>query len=158
MPYLIDGNNLIGQTSSFGLRDNRSRLELLGRLWTFQQATRARVWVVFDGPADPGLSAECGRWKKFQVLFPKEGQRADDLIAGIISQNRQPQAIILVTSDRDLRSKAKARGVKTLSAAEFERRLKKVARERKKEGELRKPTFRTSPLEIKLWLETLSQK
>ncbi len=158
MPYLIDGNNLIGQTGSFGLKDKRSRLELLGRLWTFQQATRARVWVVFDGPADPGLSAECSRWKKFQVLFPEEGQRADDVITRVINQNRQPRTIILVTSDRDLRLKAKAMGVKTLSSPEFDRQLKKVARERKKEAELKKPGFRTSPLETELWLETLSKK
>ncbi len=158
MPYLIDGNNLIGQVSSYSLSDPRSRQEILGMLWLFQRATRKRLWVVFDGSPDTALEAECNRWEKFSVLFPGQGLKADDLIVQIINQSRHPRAIILVTSDRELRNRGRLSGAQVVGVQDFARQLKKVIKERKKQRELRKPSFHPSPLETKLWLETFQKK
>jgi len=77
MPYLIDGNNLIGSVSRFNQHDPRSRLDLLGQLWLFQRTTRSRLAVVFDGPSDPGLMAECRQSPKFELHFARPGEKAE---------------------------------------------------------------------------------
>lgn len=158
MPYLIDGNNLIGFVSSFSQNDPRSRLDLLGQLWLFQRITRTRLSVVFDGPSDPELVDECRFWPKFQLHFARPGEKADEIILSLIQRSNQPGAIILVTSDRELRAMGRLRGVKLLTSAEFARRLKKILKEKKKAKELHKPRFSSSPLEIKIWLEMLTRK
>lgn len=158
MPYLIDGNNLIGFVSNFSQNDPRSRLDLLGQLWLFQRATRTRLSVVFDGPSDPDLANDCRLWPKFQLYFVQPGEKADEVILNLIQKSKQTAAIILVTSDRELQAKGRLRGVKLLTSAEFARRLKKILKEKKKAKELHKPRFPSSPLEIKIWQEILTRK
>ena len=53
MAYLVDGNNVIGQTPGWHRDKPGSRQRLLRELAAFVAATRARVTVVFDGA--PGL-------------------------------------------------------------------------------------------------------
>lgn len=158
MPYLIDGNNLIGSVSRFNQHDPRSRLDLLGQLWLFQRTTRSRLAVVFDGPSDPGLMAECRQWPKFELYFARPGEKADEVLLSLIQKSKQPGTIILVTSDRDLQAKGRLKGVKLLTSQEFARRLKKILKEKRKARELHKPRFAASPLETKIWLETLTKK
>lgn len=158
MPYLIDGNNLIGFVSTFSQKDPRSRLDLLGQLWLFQRATRTRLLVVFDGPSDPDLVEECRLWPKFQLHFARPGEKADELILNLIQKNHQPGTIILVTSDRELQAMGRLKGVKILTSAEFARRLKKILKEKRKTKEWHKPRFSSSPLETKIWLEMLTRK
>lgn len=158
MPYLIDGNNLISFISNFSQNDPRSRLDLLGQLWLFQKATRTRLSVVFDGPSDADLVDECRLWPKFQLHFTRPGEKADEVILNLIQKSKQPGAIILVTSDRELQAMGRLRGAKLLTSAEFARRLKRILKEKKKAKELHKPRFPSSPLEIKIWLEMLTRK
>ncbi|MCX7973490.1 MAG: NYN domain-containing protein [Candidatus Aminicenantes bacterium] len=158
MPYLIDGNNLIGHISKFNQGDSRSRFDLMGQLYLFQRATRKRLIVIFDGPADQELLEECRLWPKFELLFPRPGEKADDLILNYLQKTRQPRTIILVTSDRELQSIGRLRGAKLMTSQEFARQIRKVLKEKSKDRELRKPSFLASPLEIKLWHETLRRK
>lgn len=158
MPYLIDGNNLIGFISNFSQNDPRSRLDLLSQLWLFQRTTRTRLSVVFDGPSEPNLVDECRLWPKFQLYFARPGEKADEVILSLIQQSQQPRTIILVTSDRELQAMGRTRGVRLLTSAEFARKLKKILKEKKKAMEFRKPRFSPSPLEMKIWLEMLTRK
>ncbi len=158
MPYLIDGNNLIGFVSTFSQKDPRSRLDLLGKLWLFQRATNSRLFVVLDGPSDAQLIEECRFWPKFQLFFAQPGEKADEVILSLIQKNKQPRTIILVTSDRELQTLGKTRGVRILTSAEFAKRIKKILKEKKKAKGGHKPRFSSSPLETKIWLEILTRK
>lgn len=158
MPYLIDGNNLIGYISRFAQNDPRSRLDLLGQLWLFQRATRKRLIVIFDGPVDQQLLKECQHWPKFELYFAPPGERADELILNYLQKNPQPRNLIVVTSDRELQSKGRLQGAKLMTCPEFARHLRKIIKEKRKEKELKKPAFSSSSLELKLWLETLTRK
>ncbi len=50
MPYLIDGNNLIGAIRIIDIRDASAREKMTRMLAGYQQAKRNLVVVVYDGP------------------------------------------------------------------------------------------------------------
>lgn len=159
MAYLIDGNNLLGHLFSHAMRDRQSRRVLVSKLLAFQRAKKSRLLLVFDGPPDEDLEDIQQRRKKFFVLFPRPGQKADDIIKEVIERQTDFRQFFLVSSDRDLRAYARAQGAKTLTAKEFTSLLKRVLRESRAEAELRKkPQPKMSSLEIGLWLDAFGSK
>lgn len=159
MAFLIDGNNLAGQLFPHELRGRGSRHRLVSKLLAFQKTKKSRVYLVFDGPPDSEL-AEISRWrKKFFVLFPDPGKRADDVIKDVISRQTDYRQFFLVSSDRELRSFARAKGAKILTAKEFSSLLKKILHEHRAAAELeKKPRPNLSRFEVGLWLEAFERK
>lgn len=158
MAYLIDGNNFLGYTSSYALRDPRSKYSLVLKLLLFQRLKRTRVFLVFDGTPDPNLMDEKFKKKKFSIIYPALGQNADAVIKELILKQTDRRKFFVVSSDRDIKDYAKAKGAKTLSSKEFHGQLKKILKEHRKAQELEKKAISSSPLEINLWLEVFNQK
>lgn len=158
MGYLIDGNNFLGHIFPNELRDRRSRYMLVSRLLVFQKVKRSRIELVFDGPPDQDLAEIHSRKKKFFVHFPSPGQKADDIIKELIARQTDFRQFFVVTSDRELRDFAQAKGAKTLSVKEFAFQLKKVLRERRAAAELEKKATTLSSFEIGLWLDKFGSK
>jgi len=158
MAYLIDGNNFLGQISSFHLRDPRSKYSLVLKLLIFQGLKKTRILLVFDGTPDPNLSGEKLRRKKFSILYPSYGQNADSLIRELISKQTDRKKFTVISSDREIRDYAKSQGAKSLSSKDFHSQLKKILRENRKAKELEKKTIFPSPLEIDLWLDVFNKK
>jgi predicted RNA-binding protein with PIN domain len=158
MGYLIDGNNLLGHIFPHELRDRRSRYILVSRLLAFQKVKKSRIELVFDGPPDQDLADIHSQKKKFFVHFAWPGQKADDIIKEVIARQKDFRQFFVVTSDRELKDFAKAKGAKTLTAKEFASLLKKVRREHRAAAELEKKTTTLSPFEIRLWLDTFAKK
>lgn len=118
MPYLLDGNNLIGRvrrTAKPGDEDRRALLaELAGRL----RSTRARAIVFFDGPAgDRGTSLGS------LVVRASTGGSADDAIVAEVRAARAPGEAIVVTSDRELSRRVRDAGGRVCLPDEFFRRF-----------------------------------
>ncbi len=150
MAYLIDGNNLLGYLAAEELRDPRGRDGLILRLLTFQRATRKRIYLVFDGrPSDGDTYVTVN--KKFSVIYPEPGDSADSIIHEMIGLQVDKRTFFVVSSDREIRDSARARGIQTLSSAEFSRELKRVIKDQKKMREMDKHVERPSPLEVHLW-------
>lgn len=150
MAFVIDGSNLLGQMAPGGHRDAEARARLVAGLLTFQRLSRSRILLVFDGPPDARF--EEGRLgEKFHVLFPPPGEKADGLIQGVLERSRDRRRFQLVTSDRELRTFARSRGLSVLTAQEFARRLKSTLRQGRKERELAKPNPSLTPLETRIW-------
>ncbi len=158
MGYLIDGNNVLGYLFPGEIRDPRSRYALVFRLLAFQKVRRARLDLVFDGPADGDLARVHSQGKKFFVHFAAPGQSADDVIKRLIVRQSDLRRFFVVTSDRELRDFARDRGAKTLSVRAFAAELKRALRERRAAAEMEKKTTSLSPFEIGLWLETFRKK
>jgi predicted RNA-binding protein with PIN domain len=158
MGYLIDGNNVLGHIFPGEIRNPRSRYILVSRLLAFQKAKGSRIELVFDGPPDQNLIELHSRRKKFFVHFPRPGQKADDIIKQLVARQTDFRQFFVVTSDRELKDFARAKGAKTLSVKEFASQLKKVLRESRAAAELEKETTTLSPFEIGLWLDTFSKK
>jgi predicted RNA-binding protein with PIN domain len=157
MAYLIDGNNLLGRIAPHELRERGGREGLVGRLLAFQKVTRTRIMLVFDGSPEPDPTTTVLN-DKFTVLFPGQGQSADDVIREVIGRRTDRRKLLVVSSDRAIREFAKASGVTPVTSEAFARELKAALRERKKQREMEKRTDAPSPLEIDLWDEVFKSK
>jgi predicted RNA-binding protein with PIN domain len=117
MPYLIDGNNLLGSWGGpRGFADGR--LEVVRRVADFCRRRGARATIVFDGRPlreDRPLQ-EIGA---VSVRVPPEGADADSVIRSMIDSAARPADWIVVTSDKPLYSYVRTRGAAAVRAQEW---------------------------------------
>ena len=146
MPYLIDGNNLLGSWGGPAVPGD-GRSEVVRRVCEFCRAKGASATIVFDGsPFRPELGSgqDFGR---VSLRFPVQGRDADSVIREIIDGAARPGDILLVSSDKALYSYARTRGASALRAQEWNalargatlpgRRAKRgVPRDRRSQGGL----------------------
>jgi predicted RNA-binding protein with PIN domain len=158
VPYLIDGNNLLGFITPSKFKDQRAKHDLVLRLQTFQKLKRTKIILVFDGHPDPNLPLKTYREKKFLVLFPPPDQNADQVIKEIILKQTDLRRFFVVSSDREIKNFAQAKGAKALSCKDFSRQLSKSLKENKKAREEEKNVSPPSPLEVDQWLEIFKGK
>lgn len=158
MPYLIDGNNLLGFIAPSKFKDLRSKYDLVLKLRIFQRVKRTRVILVFDGYPNLDLPPEYYRGKKFLILFPPPDQNADQVIKETILKQTDLRRFFVVSSDREIKNFARIKGAKPLSCEDFSRQLGKVLKESKKTREEEKDVSSPSPLEVNQWLEIFKRK
>ncbi len=116
MPYLIDGNNLLGSWG--GPRGDDGRAEVVRRVASFCRARGARATIVFDGHA---LRHDMATQTLGPVTIrvPDEGHDADDVIRDIVRHASRAADFIVVTSDKALYSYVKTLGASILRALEW---------------------------------------
>lgn len=158
MAYLVDGNNLLGHSIPPVYRDPQHRYDLVRKLLIFQHVTRSRVILVFDGTPDPRLSEVEVPGGKFTVIFPARGQSADAVIRELLEGLTDLRRFFLVSSDRELRSLARARGAQPLTCGEFNEMLKKALRKYRNASEMSKTTEKPTRLEVDLWSDVFTRK
>jgi predicted RNA-binding protein with PIN domain len=117
MPYLVDGHNLIPKLG-LSLRNADDEMELVTRLQTFCRVERQQVEVYFDGAP----AGRCGR-RKFGLVtahFVRLGTTADAAIRSRLhSLGRAARGWIVVTSDRQVQTEARACGAQVSSSDAF---------------------------------------
>ena len=116
MPYVVDGNNLLGFLSGKPRPSEEERRRLLGQIADRLRGLRARVLVVFDGPSETGKAASS--LGQLSIRY-SEDRSADDVIARVAAQSPAPSDLHVVTDDRGLAVRVRHAGAKTLSAGEF---------------------------------------
>ena len=130
MPYLIDGNNLLGSWGGPS-RENDRRGEVVRRVAAFCRARRVKATIVFDGhPLRNDMDTQTLGGVTIRV--PPEGQDADDVIRDIVKRAPRAGDLIVVTSDKALYSYVKTLGARILRAHEWnalERRVSPAAAE-----------------------------
>ena len=117
MPYLIDGNNLLGSWGGpRGLDDRRS--EVVRRVAAFCRARNVRATIVFDGhPLRPDMAAQ--DLGPLSLRVPPPGTDADTVIRELVERAPRPAELIVVTSDKALYSYVKTLGAGVLRAHEW---------------------------------------
>jgi predicted RNA-binding protein with PIN domain len=117
MPYLIDGNNLLGSWGGpRGLDDRRS--EVVRRVAAFCRARNVKATVVFDGhPLRPDMAAQ--DLGPLSLRVPPAGTDADTVIRELVERAPRPAELIVVTSDKALYSYVKTLGASVLRAHEW---------------------------------------
>jgi len=121
--FLIDGHNLIGRSREIDLADGGAgREKLLARIAAAKGAKGQSVWVLFDG--DRARRAEPKRFGGLHVAYAPAGITADEEILRRV-EKAGPGRATVVTSDRGLADRARARGASVVSAEAFLSRLER---------------------------------
>jgi len=132
VPYLIDGNNLLGSWGGPAVPGD-GRLEVLRRVAAFCRAKGARAVLVFDGaPFRPDLDGQ--QLGAVSLRFPPQGGDADSVIREAIDRAARPGELVVVTSDKPVYSYARTRGAQVLRAHEWNA-LARDARPRAAKGQ-----------------------
>ncbi|MCP4148024.1 MAG: hypothetical protein GY757_09775 [bacterium] len=155
MPYIIDGNNLVGSSPDISLDDPEARAKILYIVRQYQNNRKNNVVIVFDG--DPGsdeINGVPGDASKFSIVYSRHGNSADNEIKGILDRLNYYKDVTLVTSDKNLKSFAKKKGVKTVNSIEFYFELKRLSRiHGKKEEKLKRIEVEVSDTEVDQWMK-----
>jgi predicted RNA-binding protein with PIN domain len=154
VPYLIDGNNLLGSWGGPAVPGD-GRVEVLRRVAAFCRAKGARAVLVFDGaPFRPDLGGQ--ELGAVSLRFPAEGRDADSVIRDLVDAARNPGDLVVVSSDKALYSYARTRGARTLRAQEWNA-LARGASARTRRGAPRseKPEHET---DIEGWLKRFGRE
>jgi predicted RNA-binding protein with PIN domain len=154
MPYLIDGNNLLGSWGGPAVPGD-GRVEVVRRVAAFCRARGARAVLVFDGvPFRRELEGQ--QLGAVSLRFPAPGGDADSVIREIVDAASRPAELVVVTSDRPLYSYARTRGAQVLRAHEWNalaREAKPQAQHAADRGE--KPERET---DVEGWLKRFSRE
>jgi hypothetical protein len=114
MPYLLDGNNLIGLVRGTPRPGAGDRQALVAELAERLRKTRARAVLFFDGPAgERPLSLG-----SLNVRVPSSGS-ADDAIVREVERARAPAEMVVVTADRGLARRVRDAGGSTCEPSRF---------------------------------------
>lgn len=111
MPYLVDGNNLIGRARR-GRASDDDRSALIREISDRLRRTRARVLVYFDGA---GETVSLG---SLSVRF-SGAMTADDAIVRELARSRTPREETVVTADRELARRVRDGGARVVTPDEF---------------------------------------
>jgi predicted RNA-binding protein with PIN domain len=145
MPYLVDGNNLLGSWG--GPRGEDGRSEVVRRVASFCRARGARATIVFDGrPLRADMAEQT--LGAVSIRVPPQGRDADDVIKDIVDHAERAGELIVVTSDKALYSYVKTRGASVLRAHEWNALERRVAPPPSASGE--KPDRET---DVEGWLK-----
>lgn len=117
MPYLIDGNNVLGSWGGPTKGDDR-RAEVVRRVAGFCRSRGVKATVVFDGhPLRPEMAAQ--DLGPLHIRVPPPGVDADTVIRELVERAARPAEVVVVTSDKALYSYCKTLGAAVLRAHEW---------------------------------------
>jgi predicted RNA-binding protein with PIN domain len=137
LPYLIDGNNLLGSWGGPPQGED-GRSEVIRRVAAFCRARNVKATIVFDGhPLRPGMATQDLGLVSLRV--PPPGQDADTVIRELLDRAPRPTELIVVTSDKALYSYAKTAGASVLRAHEWNALERKPVRGRSQAEASEKP-------------------
>ena len=126
MPFLVDGDNLLGAWRERS-RSDRDKRRLSGEIFRFATQQRRRVLLVFDGvPETPPPTND--------VLYSGHGRKADDLILSLLGKEADPRGWIVVTNDRPLGDRCRHLGARVERCDQFRKRLTAGGDEEKPAG------------------------
>ena len=123
MPLIIDTYNVLHVTGVLPGELAVGQPEELARLIESSRFAGEAVWLICDGV--PRGASRVGR-----IVIEGAGPRrkADDHILEIVAKSSAPRRLMVVTSDREIRSKARARGAECVKSEEFLAMLAEDAR------------------------------
>ena len=141
MPYLLDGDNLVG--AALGRRGEAERDALVSEIAGRLRRTKARVVLYFDGS---GRASSLG---SLSVRF-SGASSADDAIIREVAGSREPRETTVVTADRELARRARDAGAKVVTPAEFWRRFGAEAKGSARPDE--------KPVDVEDWMRWFAER
>ena len=114
MPYLLDGNNLIGSVLGLSRPTAEDRQSLVAEIAERLRRSRATARLYFDGP----IGERPTSLGSLSVRSAEAGG-ADDAIVRDVERAADPSSMIVVTADRELQRRVREAGGKTCAPTEF---------------------------------------
>jgi len=156
MPLLIDGHNLIGKMPDISLEDPDDEAKLVSRLKAYCSRTHKRATVVFDQGL-PGGTSHVLSSSVVKAIFAPAGRVADGILKERIRKSRDPQGLIVVTSDHEVARAAEARRARVIRSEDFARQI-----ESSSSGEISggagKPGATLGEDEVSEWLRLFNRR
>jgi predicted RNA-binding protein with PIN domain len=153
MPILIDGHNLIGQMDDISLSDPDDEERLIECLAAYQRRHHSQVTVVFDSGRYGGLPARPRQHASgIRILYAQPGQRADDVICGIVRRSPDRRGWLVVSSDHAVQAEVRYLGATPIPSEQFARQLAAMRRPPAPQEKEKPP----SPSEVEEWLRIFS--
>ncbi len=146
MPFLIDGHNLIAKTPGLRLDDPDDEARLVERLRRYRARTGRQITVFFDAGLPGGPDRDLST-AGVQVIFAPQGQTADEMIIRRLRQTRNPQGMVVVSSDQAIIRAARQRGIRVMRSETFAAELTSAPASPE-----RREAIRLSPEEVESWL------
>lgn len=125
MAYIVDGNNVMGQTPGWHRDKSNSRRQLIMKIAAFAKAKRAHVTIVFDGEPERGVP-DGSSVHSVRVLYAERGSDADSRIERLVASSTDPRGLTVVTSDRQLAFAVRSSGASVVRSGEFRKKLDEV--------------------------------
>jgi predicted RNA-binding protein with PIN domain len=122
MAYIVDGNNVMGQTPGWHRDKAKARRRLLERVAAFARVKKARITVVFDGEPDSSVP-EGSAFQGVKVLYAERGSDADTRIEHLVESSSDSRGITVVTSDRRLAMSVRSSGATVIRSGEFRKQV-----------------------------------
>lgn len=129
MPLILDGNNLLHSLP----RGLRSREEVRKQVLEVVRRQAVSLTVVFDGPP-PEASPEVEHLGRVTIRY--SGMLAADEVILALLPVRGTDQWVIVTDDRELRERARSKGARVRSLAEWAGRRKTPQRISRREAKL----------------------
>lgn len=118
MPFLIDGYNLLRFVQKLDAYADLTDVQLCRYLADFLRAVRDRGTIIFDGIGPPD-KRELMNIRGLEIRFSGEKTDADSCIEVKIEDNTAPKRLVVVSSDRRLRTAAVRRKAKSVPVDVF---------------------------------------
>jgi predicted RNA-binding protein with PIN domain len=150
---LIDGNNLLHASDVFPHGGDRSPaaaqhalVAALSAAWSASE--RKSAIIVFDGSGGVSSTSSDGP----QIYFPRRRQDADEVLEELLQAEREPQRLLVVSSDHRIQRAARQAGAKYLDSEDYWQRLRRVVASPSEET-VEKPES-PSEAEVQKWLKS----
>ncbi len=154
MHYILDGYNVIGASKHIRLGQSDKEDNLIKLLSKFLKHNKHNITVVFDGK-HPDFNWQSHYTQQgIQIVFTDKEESADSYIIRKMNNKKNKQAIIVVTSDREIITAAKRAQIKTLSSSMF---WKNVL-QNESETKTMKPSHDLSEHEMNAWLDIFNNQ
>lgn len=125
MAYIVDGNNVMGQTPGWHRDRPNARRRLVEQLALFARAKKARVTVVFDGEPDR-LMPEASAHRGVKIFYAERGSDADARIERMVESSPDPRGLTVITSDRHLAFIVHSHGATVIRSGEFRKQIEQA--------------------------------
>ena len=125
MNILIDGYNLIRSDPDLRIAEAKGEgvSALLYALRLYRKAKGHRLTLVLDAGPQPEESR--ANLEGIPVIYAGHGQSADDVLARLAA--RHGAGATVITNDRELKARCRARGAEVVGAGEFAEKLLEAA-------------------------------
>jgi len=126
--WVIDGFNFLRQSHDLVLVEaknlEKAKQVLVQRLKTFADFSGEPILCVFDATGSVEFHRREESFGKVRFLFTRGGETADEVIIEIAAQKKQ--AVIVVSSDREVVQNSEKSGASTMSSQSFDRLLHRL--------------------------------